>query len=141
MLMFGQKFGAMLFGGAVVELIGDVGAGKTTLAKGIAAGLGVDEDVQSPSFTISRVYSAKNQLKLAHYDFYRLESAGIMEHELRESVGDAETVTLVEWAGVVDDVLPIDRLSISFQSPTEDTRQLEISASGFKMKQLIEKPA
>jgi tRNA threonylcarbamoyladenosine biosynthesis protein TsaE len=63
---FGMRLGAQLKGGDVLELVGDVGAGKTTLTKGIAEGLGVTEDVQSPSFTISRVYSTQSALQLAH---------------------------------------------------------------------------
>ena len=66
MKAFGMNLGTLLRGGEVLELIGDVGAGKTTLAKGIAQGIGVTEDVQSPSFTISRVYETNHGLRLAH---------------------------------------------------------------------------
>src|SRR4051812_49402655 len=97
---FGARLGALLQGGEVIELIGDVGAGKTTLTKGIATGLGVDEDVQSPSFTISRVYDTPSELRLSHYDFYRLQDAGIMADELRETISDPRGVTIIEWAEV-----------------------------------------
>lgn len=101
MMTFGNKLGAVLRGGEVIELIGDIGAGKTTLTKGIAQGLGVKDDVQSPTFTISRTYTAGNDLVLAHYDFYRLVDAGIMTMELHESVSDPHIVTVLEWAGIV----------------------------------------
>jgi len=78
MTNFGKKLGSFLVGGEVIELVGDVGAGKTTLTKGIGIGLGVTENVQSPSFTISQVYDARDNLTLSHYDFYRLNDAGIM---------------------------------------------------------------
>lgn len=130
MKAFGAQIGAMLKGGEVIELVGDVGAGKTTLTKGIAVGLDIDEDVQSPSFTISRVYSARDELILAHYDFYRLHSAGIMADELNEAVHDSGTVIIIEWGDVVEGVLPSDRLTIKIESPTEFDRQLTITSNG-----------
>lgn len=123
----GKKIGMLLHGGEVIELIGDVGAGKTTLTKGIAVGLGVIDSIQSPSFTISRVYAARDSLKLAHYDFYRLNDAGLMADELSESIGDDNTVTIIEWGGVVENVLPKDRKTINISAPTESSRVLNIS--------------
>lgn len=108
----GRRFGERFRGGEVVELVGDVGTGKTTLVKGFGEGLGVDDDVQSPSFTISRVYEARDGLELHHYDFYRLSEAGVMSFGLGESVDDPKTVTVIEWADTVADVLPDSRISI-----------------------------
>ena len=130
MKAFGAQIGALLKGGEFIELVGDVGAGKTTLTKGIAVGLDIDEDVQSPSFTISRVYSARDKLTLAHYDFYRLGSAGIMADELDEAVHDPSTIIIIEWGGVVEGVLPSDRLTIKIESPTESDRRLTITSNG-----------
>lgn len=135
---FGQKLGALFAGGEVIELIGDVGAGKTTLTKGIAVGMGIDETVQSPTFTISRVYDAPNNLRLAHYDFYRLGDAGIMANELDEAAHDIATVTIVEWAGVVDGVLPTDRLRLNITSPTEMTRHITADGNGPVSDALVE---
>jgi tRNA threonylcarbamoyladenosine biosynthesis protein TsaE len=129
MKQFGQKLGKLLKGGEIIELIGDVGAGKTTLAKGIAAGLAIDEDVQSPSFTISRVYDARGGLHLAHYDFYRLHDAGIMANELHETIHDPQTITIVEWADIVSGVLPKDRLSIHITPTSETGRHIELKAN------------
>ena len=125
----GKKIGMSLHGGEVIELIGDVGAGKTTLTKGIALGLGVADNIQSPSFTISRVYQARDNLKLNHYDFYRLSDAGLMADELSESIGDDNTITIIEWGGVVENILPKDRIAIKISAPTESTRALDISAN------------
>ena len=129
MKMFGEQLGSLLKGGEVIELVGDVGAGKTTLTKGIAAGFGVPEDIQSPSFTISRSYDAPGGLRLAHYDFYRLSDAGIMTNELQETLSDKRTVTIIEWATIVDGVLPHDRLTIQITSPTESSRRLELTGT------------
>jgi tRNA threonylcarbamoyladenosine biosynthesis protein TsaE len=130
MKIFGAQIGALLKGGEVIELVGDVGAGKTTLTKGIAVGLDINEDVQSPSFTISRVYSARDNLILAHYDFYRLQSAGIMADELSEAVHDSSTIIIIEWGGVVEGVLPTDRLTIQIEPPTEFDRRLTVTSNG-----------
>jgi len=125
----GEKIGRLLKGGEVIELVGDVGAGKTTFVKGLALGLGINEDVQSPSFTISRVYDARDGLLLAHYDFYRLNDAGIMADELTETTQDSATVTVIEWADIVEGVLPSRRLRIVFASPTETSRTLTLDGN------------
>jgi len=138
MKALGKKLGALLRGGEVLELVGDVGAGKTTLTKGIAEAMGIDEDVQSPSFTISRVYDAPRELYLAHYDFYRLHDAGIMTDELHETIQDPKTVTIIEWAEIVGGVLPADRLTVSITSPGETVRHVTISAGGEKSKKIVE---
>jgi len=122
---FAQKIGVTLKGGEVFELIGDVGAGKTTFVKGLALGLEVDDDVQSPSFTISRMYDARDDIQLAHYDFYRLNDPGIMANELQEMVGDEKTVTVIEWADIVEGVLPEGHFTLRFTSPTETSRVIE----------------
>ena len=121
-----EKIGAQLDGGAVFELVGDIGAGKTTFTKGLAVGLGVDDDVQSPSFTISRTYDARGGLQLVHYDFYRLDDPGIMQNEVAELVHDSSTVTVIEWADVVEGVLPEDRIRIRIQATDETRRIVEI---------------
>lgn len=141
MKAFGQTIGALLHGGEVIELVGDVGAGKTTLAKGIATGLGVDEDVQSPSFTINRVYDMPSGLRLSHYDFYRLREPGIMAAELNETLHDPQGVTIIEWAEIASGVLPDDRLTIHITSPGELTRRVELRAGGEKSKSLLGKLA
>lgn len=135
---FGARLGALLNGSEIIELVGDVGAGKTTLAKGIAKGLGVDEEVQSPSFTISRVYETGSNVQLVHYDFYRLSEAGIMMSELHETLQDPHVVTLIEWAEIVSGILPDDKLTIQIVSPTENSRTVTLLAGGEKSKQLIE---
>lgn len=121
-----SKIARLLKGGEVIELVGDVGAGKTTFVKGLASGLSVDDEVQSPSFTISRVYEARDNLQLAHYDFYRLTDAGILADELSEVVQDPTTITVIEWADIVEGVLPADHYTLVFASPSETTREVTV---------------
>lgn len=139
MKTFGATLGALLKGGEVIELVGDVGAGKTTLTKGIASGMEIDEDIQSPSFTISRVYDTPKGLHLSHYDFYRLQDAGIMASELHETVNDPATVTIIEWAEIIAGVLPEDRLTVTIKNSADDehARIVELIAGGVKSSQLL----
>jgi tRNA threonylcarbamoyladenosine biosynthesis protein TsaE len=138
MKSFGAKLGGLLTGGEAIELVGDVGAGKTTFTKGLATGMSIDETVQSPSFTISRVYDAPNGVRLAHYDFYRLHDAGIMTDELHETLQDPTTVTVIEWAGIVEGVLPDDHMTIRIAATTETDRHVEILAGGPVSHALVE---
>ncbi len=107
-----QKLAGKLKGGEVLELIGDVGAGKTTFVKGLAKGLGVKEVVQSPSFTLFARYQAASGLSLHHYDFYRLDDPGLVAYDLSESLADPKAITVVEWADTVRAVLPEQRLIV-----------------------------
>lgn len=137
MMQFGEKLGHEVHGGDVIELVGDVGAGKTTLVKGIAKAMGVTDDVQSPSFTINRVYDAADGRVLSHYDFYRLTDPGIMATELHETMYRTDTITVIEWADAVEQVLPDDKTTITIISPTETTRTVTITANGPRSERLV----
>ncbi len=127
----GKNIGLSLRGGEVIELIGDVGVGKTTFMKGLGAGLGVAEDISSPSFTISRVYGTPDQRTLHHYDFYRLPDPGIMVHEIDEITRDNKAVVCIEWADSIRRVLPDSTIRISFAyGETADQRNISIETSG-----------
>ena len=138
MKQLGEAIGRSVSGGEVLELVGDIGAGKTTLTKGIARALGINEPVQSPTFTISRVYDSPKGLRLAHYDFYRLGEAGIMGDEIREATDD-DSVIIVEWAGAVDDDLPKDRLLVKITTISEEERLVEFHPGGKKSTELWQK--
>lgn len=129
--------GRNLKGGEVIELVGDVGAGKTEFVRGLARGFGSEDKVSSPTFTISRIYSGPNNLRINHFDFYRLQDPGIIAAELDEVVGQAKEIVAIEWSDVVKKVLPDDRLEIRFSSPSVDKRKLELIA-GDKHTHLIE---
>lgn len=141
MKALGARLGSLLVGGESIDLTGDVGAGKTTFTKGIAEGLGVDEEVLSPTFTISRTYDGRDGLQLAHYDFYRLNSAGIMHDELSETVASNQTVTVIEWSDIVKGILPTDHISIHITSPEETVRHLSFTGHGTASRALIERLA
>ena len=138
MKQLGAKLGALLRGGECLELVGDVGAGKTTFTKGLAHGMGIIETVQSPTFTISRVYDAPSGLHLAHYDFYRLPDAGIMADELHDTAHDEKAVIVIEWGDVVRSVLPTDYIEMIFLATSENEREVKLSAHGAKSKRLLE---
>lgn len=105
MIKFGEELAKSISVPSVIELVGDVGTGKTTITKGIAKGLGVEDEVTSPSFMISKQYAFDGG-KLVHYDFYRLAEPGIMSEDLLENINDEKTITVVEWADSVADLLP-----------------------------------
>lgn len=105
MIKFGEELGKSILVPSVIELVGDVGTGKTTITKGIAKGFGVSDEVTSPSFMISKQYESPKG-KLVHYDFYRLAEPGIMSEDLIENINDENTVTVVEWADSVAELLP-----------------------------------
>lgn len=127
MKKLGQKMAGLIRGGDVLELVGDVGAGKTTFTKGLARGLGVTENVSSPTFVVSSEYEG-TKLRLVHYDFYRLNEAGIMSDEIFETMNNPENVTVIEWGGITSDVLPSQRIILHFNYlPTdENLRQVVI---------------
>lgn len=96
----------------VIELIGDVGAGKTTFVRGLVRGLGVKEPVTSPSFTISKSYALPDGRTLIHYDFYRLNDPGLMAEDLGESISNPNNIVVIEWGDSIDNILPENRTKI-----------------------------
>jgi tRNA threonylcarbamoyladenosine biosynthesis protein TsaE len=122
----GELLGKILDSNEVIELSSDLGGGKTTFVKGLARGLGSKDIVSSPTFTISRIYNCKNDMRIEHYDFYRLHEAGIVADELAESLHDKNVITVVEWSDVVQDVLPKDRLTIEFKAVADNPDERSI---------------
>jgi tRNA threonylcarbamoyladenosine biosynthesis protein TsaE len=118
--------GSKLRGAEVIELVSDLGGGKTTFVKGLAKGMGSLDEVRSPSFTLSNEYFA-GALRLYHFDFYRLSEPGIMRQELAEAVADLSAVVVVEWPEIVEDVLPPARLVIRIKVTGENSRRLEFN--------------
>ena len=123
MLKAGREHGKKLVAPCTIELVGDVGAGKTTFVRGLAEGLGIKAPISSPSFTISRAYAGE-KYTLAHYDFYRLEDPGLMAEDLAESISDPNNITVIEWGQSIADVLPLDHKVIEIKYIDENTREL-----------------
>lgn len=138
LVKIGMRLGTLLNGGEVIELVGDVGAGKTTLAKALAQGMGISEPVSSPSYTLSQIYEAPSNLRMAHYDFYRLDNPGILANELAETMIDDNTVTVIEWGDILSGILPKDHLSIRITPLAETSRKLTFTSGGNRSDALLE---
>lgn len=122
-----EVLGRALRGHEVIELISDVGGGKTTFVKGLAHGLDITDTVQSPTFTISRIYSARDNLELHHFDFYRLNEAGVVADELAESLQQPNVIVAVEWGEIVHEVLPAHRFTVRLTSLGDTDRRIDIT--------------
>lgn len=132
----GRTIGAKLRGGECIELISDVGGGKTTFVRGLAEGAKSKNHVSSPTFTISKVYKTP-KFDIVHFDFYRLGEAGLIENEIEEAVYDSSSVIVVEWSDIVKHVLPEDRLIIKISPINEYKREIDLHVDP-KLSYLIE---
>ena len=115
MLEYGQGFAEKTLAPAVIELVGDVGVGKTTFVRGLAKGLGIKEPITSPSFTISKEYALPGGGSLVHYDFYRLPDPGLMVDDLMEKISDSRNIVVIEWGELVADLLPENHVKIEIE--------------------------
>lgn len=104
-LEIGRLLGENAAPGEVYALIGDLGAGKTVFTKGFAQGLGIEEPVNSPTFTILQIYE-EGRIPLYHFDVYRIEEPEEMEEVGFDEYIDGDGVCLIEWAGRIGDLLP-----------------------------------
>ena len=129
------RIGARLKGGEVIELISDLGGGKTVFVRGLAKGMGSKDQVASPTFTISREYKA-GALQLHHFDFYRLDDPGVIKSELEELINDPRITVVIEWPEIIEGVLPKDRLRIEIEV-TSDKSRLFHFAAGRKHRHLM----
>ena len=112
--MLGLEIANALEPGDVVALIGDLGTGKTALTKYIAEGLGVKEEISSPTFTIIKEYRS-GRIPLYHFDVYRLGSGEELLDIGAEEMLDGDGACVIEWADIVADVLPEDALAIQIE--------------------------
>lgn len=131
----GSKIGGALSGGEIIELISDLGGGKTTITRGIVRGSGSTSVVASPTFTISKVYQAQG-FSIHHYDLYRLNEPGIMMHELQELFDDRSVVTIVEWPDIARSLLPPNRITVELTPVSEFQRRVTIKGPDEIMKRI-----
>jgi len=124
-IALGERLAAELPAKAVVLLIGNLGAGKTTLAKGIVKGLGVAErsDVSSPTFTLIHEYSPS----VYHIDLYRLDTPAQVATLGLDEIFDRRAVVLIEWGEKFPQLMPQDRIEIRLRAAGENSREIEIS--------------
>lgn len=130
MIDFGTDFAKKLIhpqsSATIIELIGDVGSGKTTFTRGLAMGLGVTDPVTSPSFTISKSYALHTGGNLIHYDFYRLPDPGLMSDDLYENLQNPKNIIVLEWSKSVADILPDDHTTITITYTPDNFREVTI---------------
>lgn len=110
-IALGRRLGALLEPGDVLVLTGDLGAGKTQLTKGIAAAMGVEDDVTSPTFNILMIYPGE-RMDLDHFDLYRLESADELEDTGLFDLLGADGVCVIEWGEQFADEIGDERLDV-----------------------------
>ena len=124
----GETMGKTIKPGSVIALMGDLGVGKTVFTKGFAKGLGIEENVSSPTFNILKSYRG-GRLTLHHFDVYRIGDSSEMDEIGYEDCFFGEDVSLVEWADIIDDILPPDTIKITIKkNPAEgfDFREIII---------------
>jgi len=117
-LALGQKLGTEAKPGEVYTLVGDLGVGKTVLTQGIAQGLGIEEPISSPTFTIVQIYE-EGRMPFYHFDVYRIGDIEEMEEIGYEDYFYGEGLTMIEWANLIEDILPPHRREITIEKDLE----------------------
>jgi tRNA threonylcarbamoyladenosine biosynthesis protein TsaE len=127
-IALGERIARELPRKAVVLLIGNLGAGKTTIAKGIAKGLdaAAPEEVSSPTFTLIHEYGDR----LYHIDLYRLDTAAEVATLGLDEIFDSDAIVLIEWGERFPDLMPAQHIEIRLEPEGEDGRRIEISEAG-----------
>ena len=129
---FGKSLGESAAPGTVYTLIGDLGFGKTLLTQGLAKVLEIDEPISSPTFTIVQVYE-EGRLPLYHFDVYRIGDVEEMEEIGYEDYFYGEGVTLIEWANLIEEILPESYTEIKIEKDLEkgfDYRKITVTSVG-----------
>lgn len=132
----GEELGRRLKPGDVVALFGDLGAGKTTLTKGIAQGMGVTAEVHSPTFTL--IHEHPGPIPLYHVDLYRLSSEEEVEWIGIDEYIYNEGVTIIEWADRMRSLLPPERLDIDLRMKGDTEREMVFETGAPRMQAIVE---
>lgn len=125
---FGEELGKNARPGQVYTLIGDLGVGKTVLTQGIAKGLGIDEAICSPTFTIVQEYHT-GRMPFYHFDVYRIGCVEEMDEIGFDDYVYGEGLTMIEWANLIEEILPENRVNITIEKDLEqgfDFRRITI---------------
>ncbi|MBU8773167.1 tRNA (adenosine(37)-N6)-threonylcarbamoyltransferase complex ATPase subunit type 1 TsaE [Cytobacillus oceanisediminis] len=131
-MAFSERLGSLLQPGDVLALEGDLGAGKTTFTKGLAKGLNITRNVNSPTFTIIKEYQGR--VPLYHMDVYRVEDS--FEDLGFDEYFEGNGVTVVEWAHLVKEQLPEELLTIYLYLDDNDSRKLVLEPRGKRYEEL-----
>ena len=133
---FGERLGSLLKPGDIISLTGDLGAGKTTLTKSIGKGLGVEDYITSPTFTLINEY--KGRTMLYHFDVYRLEGAIDLYDLGFEEYLYSNGVCIIEWGDKIEEILPKERINLQIEKGVElDERIINLYGEGDRFEQLI----
>ena len=130
----GFKLGKLLTPKSVVCLIGDLGAGKTTMTQSLAGSLGVDDYITSPTFTIVNEYEGR--MPLYHFDVYRIGSSDEMYDIGFDEYINGDGVCIIEWANLIEDILPDEYLNIEMKYK-ETGREMILTPKGEKYEQIV----
>lgn len=128
----GEEIGRNARPGEVYTLTGDLGVGKTVFTQGVAAGLGIAGPVNSPTFTILQIYE-EGRLPLYHFDVYRIGDVEEMEEIGCDDYFYGDGVCLIEWAELIEEILPKDRISVTIEKDLDkgfDYRRITVDRSG-----------
>lgn len=131
-LLLAENIESEKFPGMVICLNGDLGSGKTVFVKGFAASLGIEDNITSPTFTIVKEYN-NGEMPLFHMDVYRIkenEEVGIEDYFRQDGI------CIIEWAELIEERLPEERLDITFKVIDENTRVLVFTPHGLKYEEL-----
>lgn len=126
----GEHLGTAITAPMTLELISDLGGGKTTFVQGLARGLGYQDEVTSPTFTLSRIYKLPDGRELHHFDLYRLSGADVVVDELADVIGQPGIIVAIEWPETAKQVLPADHLSLTLAATGDNERDITITADG-----------
>ena len=134
----GIKIGKLIKDEKVIILLeGGLAAGKTTLTKGIAKGLGITQIIKSPTFTIMKKYPINDNKSLYHLDLYRLTEMG-MDFDLEEYIYEDNSIAVIEWPNQVEDLLPNDHIKIKI-SGFNDSRVINITSTSENLDKVVDK--
>ena len=126
---FGKWIGENALAGQVYILVGDLGVGKTVFTQGVAAGLEITEPVNSPTFTIIQEYES-GRMPFYHFDVYRIGDIEEMEEIGYDDYFYGNGICLIEWANLIEEILPEDRIQITIEKDLEkgfDYRKITVT--------------
>lgn len=133
---FGERLGSLLQGGDIICLMGDLGAGKTTLTKSIGKGLGVEDYITSPTFTLINEY--KGRVWVYHFDVYRLEGEDDLLDLGYEDYFYSNGVTIIEWGDKIEGILPEERINLRIEKGEAlDDRIVNLYGYGERYRQIV----
>lgn len=136
-LLFGEKLGRVIDERLLICLDGDLGAGKTCLTKGIAKGLDIEEEITSPTFILVEEYSGR--MALYHFDVYRIDDPEELYFIGFDEYLSKEAVVIIEWASLIEEVLPTERLDITIEYMKDGGRKVSVTAMGEEARNVLQR--